>query len=65
MTLNSLDCSECENKFLSLMLFFGVAGVALIVLLLALNMTVAAGTLNGLILYANILNVHRELFFPP
>ena len=65
MTLSSLDCLECEDKFLSLMLFFGVAGVALIALLLALNMTVAAGTLNGLILYANILNVHRELFFPP
>ena len=39
--------------------------MALIALLLALHMTVAAGTLNGLILYANIVNVHRDIFFPP
>ena len=46
------------------MVLFVVAGVALIALLLALHMTVAAGTLNGLILYANIVNVHRDIFPP-
>ncbi len=28
-------------------------------------MTVAAGTINGLILYANIVNVNKIIFFPP
>ena len=64
LTLSSFECRRCENRFLSLMVLFVVAGVALIALLLALHMTVAAGTLNGLILYANIVNVHRDIFPP-
>ena len=65
LTLNNFQCKICENKFLSLILIFGFAGIALIAVLLALHMTVAAGTINGLILYANIVNVHRDIFFPP
>ena len=65
LTLSSFECKRCEDRFLSLMVLFVVAGVALIALLLALHITVAAGTLNGLILYANIVNVHRDIFFPP
>lgn len=65
LTLSSFQCTECNNKFISLLLFFAFAGVALIAVLLALQMTVAAGTLNGLILYANVINICRDLFFPP
>ena len=65
LTLSSFECRRCEDRFLSLMVLFVVAGVALIALLLALHMTVAAGTFNGLILYANIVNVHRDIFFSP
>ena len=42
----------------------GVAGVLLVVLLTVLNLTVAEGTLNGLIFYANIVQVNVDLFFP-
>ena len=35
------------------------------VLLTLLNLTVAEGTLNGLIFYANIVHVNLDLFFPP
>ena len=63
LTLSNFECRSCEDRFLSLMVLFVVAGVALIALLLALHMTVAAGTLNGLILYANIVNVHRDILF--
>ena len=41
-----------------------VAGILLVVLLTLLNLTVAAGTLNGLIFYANIVQVNQDLFFP-
>ena len=41
------------------------AGIALVVLLLALRLTVAAGTINGLIFYANILAMNLEIFFQP
>ena len=30
-----------------------------------LRITVATGTINGLILYANIVSVNRDIFFPP
>lgn len=65
LVLNNFHCEKCENKFISLLLFFAFSGIALIAALLALHMTVAAGTINGLVLYANIINICRDLFFPP
>ena len=41
-----------------------VAGILLVALLTLLNLTVAEGTLNGLIFYANIVQVNLDLFFP-
>ena len=64
LTLNSLACEKCDNKFLSLLVLFGLAGIGLIVLLLLLHMTVASGTLSGLIFFANLFSVHRDIFFP-
>ena len=65
LTLHDYTCRECENKSLSLLLFFAVSGIALIAVLLVLRITVATGTINGLILYANIVSVNRDIFFPP
>ena len=39
-------------------------GVALVVLLLVLKLTVATGTLSGLVFYANILGVNCTIFLP-
>ena len=39
-----------------------VAGIALVILLLALNMTVAIGTLNGILFYANIVAAHSNTY---
>ena len=33
--------------------------------LLLLNISVASGTINGLIFYANVIQVNRSIFFPP
>ena len=65
LTLGNYTCKMCENKSLSLLLFFAVSGIALIAVLLLLRITVATGTINGLILYANIVSVNRDIFFPP
>ena len=64
LILYTLECKVCKNMYISLLLFFLAAGIGLIALLLTLHMTVAAGAINGLILYANIVNVHRDMFFP-
>ena len=64
LILYTLECKVCSNMYVSLLLFFLATGIGLIALLLTLHMTVAAGAINGLILYANIVNVHRDLFLP-
>ena len=64
LVLGSSQCKQCSNSYLSLLIVFAVAGIALVVLLLACNLTVAMGTINGLIFYANIIAVDRSVFFP-
>ena len=64
LTLSSLKCSKCNsNNYLSLLLVFVLAGVALIATSLLLRLTVADGTINGLIFYANITNVISDHIF--
>jgi hypothetical protein len=41
-----------------------IAGILLVTALLALNMTVAVGLINGFIFYANIVAANSALFFP-
>lgn len=65
VTLNTFHCKVCGNTYISLFIFFAFAGVLLIVILTGLQMTVAAGTINGLILYANIVSANKDTFFPP
>ena len=54
-TLGSPKCKQCSNRYLSLLLVFPLAGIALVAVLICLNLTVSVGTINGLILYANII----------
>ena len=65
LTLSSLKCSNCDsNNYLSLLLVFAFAGVALIASLLILHISVADGTVNGLILYANIFDIIDDIVIP-
>ena len=64
LVLGSNRCRKCENTYLSLLLAFGVAGLALVALLIVCNLTVAEGTLSGLIFYANIVQGNRSSFLP-
>jgi len=43
---------------------FLVAGIALVVVSNALDLTVASGIINGLIFYANIVKANEATFFP-
>ena len=62
LVLGSSRCMICTNKFLSLMILFALLGVLLVVFILILNMTVAAGEIHGLIFYANIIGT-QSIFF--
>ena len=65
LAVGSSRCLQCSDSYLSLLTAFAFAGIALVLLLLVLRLTVAAGTLNGLIFYANILAVNWAIFFQP
>ena len=65
LALGSSRCLQCSNSYLSLLTAFAFAGIALVLLLLVLRLTVAAGTINGLIFYSNILAVNWAIFFQP
>lgn len=61
----SSRCIKCSNAYLLLIFPFALAGIALVVFLFALNLTVSVGTINGLIFYANIIKINETIFFPP
>ena len=65
LALGSSKCLQCSNIHVLLLLPFALAGVALVLLLLTCRLTVADGTINGLIFYGNIVAVNRAIFFPP
>ena len=61
----SSRCLECSNTYVLLIFPFVLVGMALIAFLFIFNLTVAIGTINGLIFYANIIKINEALFFPP
>ena len=65
LVLGSSRCLQCSNSYLSLLAVFSFAGIALVVLLLVLRLTVATGTINGLIFYVNILAANSTIFLHP
>ena len=59
-------CRECSSLWALLWVpVIALAGIALVVLLIVLNLTVSVGTINGLIFYANIMRANHATFFPP
>ena len=55
LAIGSSQCIECPNSHdLSLLLAFSAAGVFLVFFILALNLTITQGLINGVIFYANI-----------
>ena len=63
LALGSSKCLQCDNRFVFLLLLFFLAGLALVFFIKVLDLTVARGTMNGLILYSNIVCVNRSIFF--
>ena len=65
LALGSSRCLQCSNSRLVLLVGFAFAGIVLVFVLLLLRLTVAAGTIDSLIFYANVLGANSALFFPP
>ena len=66
LSLSSSQCLACPKYWpaiilLTILLAGLFTGVGLVVSVLVLNMTVAVGTLNGIIFYADIMNAYSSL----
>ena len=68
LSLGSSHCMECPDywpaNLIAVIIGALFTGVVLVGLLLVTNLTVAAGTLNGVIFYANVLSTNQNLFIP-
>ena len=66
LSLGSSRCIPCSDHWhrdlIGIVAAAFVAGIALAIFLLALNMTVAIGTLNGILFYANIVAVNADTY---
>ena len=64
IAFGTLHCLRCSNAYVALILPFALAGVALVAVIILLDLSVATGTINGLIFYANIVQANSSVFFP-
>ena len=69
LSLGSSRCIPCSMNWpinFVLILFAAlVSGIAFVAIIMILNLTVAIGTLNGLIFYANIIDSSKSIFYIP
>ena len=68
LSLGSSRCLQCPDywpaSLIAITIAAILAGIALVTLLLLLSMTVAVGTLNGLIFYANVVYAYQSILLP-
>ena len=64
LLMGSNKCGHCDNDYMIIawIALFAVMGILLVVVLIALNLTVSVGTLNGLLFYANIVKLYEPVF---
>ena len=64
LLMGSNECGHCDNDYMMIawIALFAVMGLLMVVLLIALNLTVSVGTLNGLLFYANIVKLYGPVF---
>ena len=63
LVLGSNECMECTTNYnMALIILFTFMGIALVVLLIVLNLTVSVGTINGLLFTANIIKLYQPVF---
>ena len=66
LSLGSIRCISCPNYWSALVVVITsvalITGIGIVVTILALNLTVAVGTLNGIIFYANVVAAYNNTF---
>ena len=69
LSLGNRHCIPCSDNWhrdvIGIVVVAIIAGIGLVILMLALNLTVAVGTLNGILFYANIVVANADTYFFP
>ena len=60
---SSFHCRHCSSIYILLIIPIAIAGLVLVLLLFVLNLTVTDGTINGFILYVNIISINAPVIF--
>ena len=63
LALGTSHCLHCSNTYLTFLVMYALAGLALVLLLIFCNLTISVGTINGLVFYANVVRVNNSVFF--
>ena len=68
LSLGSSLCIPCSKAWhrdiVAILISFFASGILLVIFIMVLNLTVAIGTLNGIIFYSNVIGANTSLFFP-
>jgi predicted outer membrane repeat protein len=54
-------CLKCSNEYISMIILFALLGIALVSAISFLQITISEGYLNGMLFYANVLNLYLPL----
>ena len=54
-------CLKCTNNYISMIIVFALLGIALVSAISFLQITISEGYLNGMLFYANVLNLYLPL----
>ena len=63
IVLGTSNCLQCNKNSWLIIIAFALAGIALVIFLSVLNLTVTEGTLPAIVFYANIVQINSELLF--
>ena len=65
LAIGSSRCIHCQNNNnLAFLIFFVGAGIFLVLVIAALNLTVTQGMINSLVFYANIIWAFQNILYP-
>ena len=61
VVFGSRDCLQCSNWWLLTLIIYGLSGLLVIYLLHTLKLTITTGTINSIILYAQIISIGQDV----
>ena len=64
VVLGSSKCRICSNYWILLLIPISLTGVAFLIILILFDITIADGTLSGIIFYCNVIESNITTFFP-